>query len=88
MTVCAHKRCAHPVVEGTTRCEKHTAHHRHEVAVRRVEHLSQGMCGLCRRPVVPGKARCSKHDSAIGAYKCGLCGIRGHSRRTCVNRAS
>ena len=28
MTRCCHNGCAHPVVPGTTRCEKHTKHHR------------------------------------------------------------
>lgn len=80
---CCHKRCAHPPVPGTTRCEKHTDHHRAEVGQRRRERRAAGVCGLCGASSVPGKVRCPKHDSSTGAYKCGACGVRGHNRRTC-----
>ncbi len=80
---CCHKRCIHPVVEGTTRCEKHTLHHRIEVGERRQVRRASGLCGICDRLVLPGKARCGKHDSSTGAYRCGICGERGHNRMTC-----
>lgn len=82
MTACCHKRCALPVVEGTTRCAKHTNHHRAEVATKRVERRGAGRCGLCDREALPGKARCSKHDSSMGVYRCRRCGVLGHNRRT------
>ena len=87
MTACCHKRCAHPVIPGTTRCEKHTDHHRAETQRRRQEWRAAGKCDLCGGLVVPGKARCAKHDSSTGAYKCGACGERGHNRLTCTARA-
>jgi hypothetical protein len=83
---CCHKRCSLPVVDGTTRCEKHTAHHRAEQATRIKARRALGRCGLCPREAVLGKARCELHDASIGAYRCSICGERGHNRLTCASR--
>lgn len=80
---CCHKRCVWPCVEGTTRCEKHTIHHRQEVERRSNARREAGLCPLCGREAEPGKVRCSKHDTCLGAYRCGVCGERGHNRQTC-----
>ncbi len=81
---CCHKRCAHPPIAGTSRCAKHTGHHRADEGRRRVARRATGLCGVCPRPAVPGKARCAEHDTSLGAYRCGICGERGHNRRTCT----
>ena len=83
MTRCCHNGCAHPVVPGTTRCEKHTKHHRADECRKRVARRASGKCGLCDRDAIPGKARCEAHDSSLGAYRCGECREYGHNRRTC-----
>jgi len=80
---CCHSRCAQPIVDGTTRCEKHHAHHRAEVARRKEQHLAAGLCGLCNAQAVPGKARCETHDPSKGVYRCGNCREVGHNRMTC-----
>ena len=85
---CVHKRCTLHVVEGTTRCEKHHEHHRAEVSARAKHRRASGGCGLCHRPAVPGKARCSAHDYSTGAYRCGICGGRGHNRMTCTAKSA
>ena len=87
MTACCHNGCAGVVVEGTTRCEKHTLHHRAEVALRSKTRRAAGLCGICDRAALPGKARCSKHDSSMGVYRCRRCGVLGHNRRTCTGAA-
>lgn len=81
---CCHKRCIHPIVEGTSRCEKHTKHHRAEESTRRRARRSAGQCGVCTEAALPGKARCAEHDSSTGAYRCGICREYGHNRRTCT----
>ena len=54
MTRCCHNGCAHPVVPGTTRCEKHTKHHRADECRKRVARRASGKCGLCDRDAIPG----------------------------------
>lgn len=81
---CCHNRCAQPIVPGTSRCEKHTDHHRAEVKKRSESRRAAGLCGLCDATPVPGKARCAIHDTSIGAYRCGECRERGHNRLTCT----
>jgi hypothetical protein len=83
---CCHHRCAEPVVEGTGRCQKHTAHHRRDERRRSKERIARGLCGVCASLAVPGKARCPKHDTSLGAYRCGICREFGHNRMTCINR--
>ncbi len=84
MSTCCHNGCATPPIEGTTRCEKHTLHHRAESKTKRERNRPQGLCGICDRDALPGKARCEKHDSSMGAYRCGKCRVLGHNRRTCT----
>jgi len=55
-----------------------------------------GLCVLCPRPRVTGSL-CQRHrrktweryqarvDTA-NSLRCGLCGARGHNRRTCMSR--
>jgi len=83
---CCHKRCSWDVVPGTTRCDKHTDHHRKEVAARQKLNISLGNCRLCGREAVKGKTSCEDHDTCMGVRQCGICREYGHNRITCIKR--
>ena len=59
-------------------------------------HVNLGLCVLCSRPSVTSSL-CQRHRrktweryrkrvKTAGALRCGLCGSRGHNRRTCMAR--